>query len=184
VRSWQSRLQAKMNTLSQKLVDNTITLSGAATDCIFIRQNLNKMSDPVSLTIDDVDVINIVFPPLIDIPLRRFLWSTGHFIQANDAVEEENQPFECYAEVKYRVDQGSIILKFFDNPQGTTPSGESYSTTEPWVLPLKVADVMGTFGGRSMVWQKLNLVYYDNMLPDQIYQWCIQLAARRELLKW
>jgi hypothetical protein len=183
LKSWQSRLQAKTNALSQKLIDNSITLAGVATDCIFIRQNLSKQYDPVSISVDDIDVVGVMFPPLKDIPMRRFLYNTGHFIQANDAVEDETQPFECYAEVKYRIDQGSILLKFFDNPQTKTPNTDE-KITDPWILPLKVAEVMGTFGGRSIIWQKLNLVYMDEMIPDAIMNWCIQLAQRRQILHW
>ena len=181
--SWQSRLQAKDNIIAQKLADNSITLAGYATDVIFIRQNLNKVSDPTSITIDDVDVINIMFPSLEDVPMRRFLWNdTQQFYVANDKVEEEDQPFEAYAPVAYRIEQGSIILKFFDNPTGGTPNGTTPTSEMPWVLPLKVADVLGTFGGRSMIYQKLSLVYEDHMIPDQILQWSIQLAQRRQII--
>jgi hypothetical protein len=182
--SWQSRLQAKMNILSQKLNDNAINLAGFSTDVVFIRQNLNKVSDPVSISVDDVDVINIMFPGLVDIPMRRFLFSDDQFYVANDAAEEENQPFEAYVQTKYRVDQGSIILKFFDNPHGDTPLGNISTTEKPFVLPLKVSEILGTFGGRSLVWQKINLVYVDHIIPDQVMQWCIQLANRRQILGW
>jgi hypothetical protein len=184
-KTWQARLQAKMNILSQKLLDNAITLAGVSTDVIFIRQNLNNVSDPVSITVDDIDVINIMFPGLKDIPMRRFLFQDNQqFYVANDGAEDEIQPFECYIETKYRVDQGSIILKFFDNPQGSTPNGTTPSTEKPWVLPLKISEILGTFGGRSMVYQKCLLVYQDHQIPDQILTWALQLAQRRQILGW
>lgn len=182
--SWQARLQSKMNHLSQKLNDNMIGLMGVVTDVVFIRQNLNKVYDPVSLTVDDVDVINVSFPSLKDIPMRRFLFTDDNFYVANNATEDDVQPFKAYVQTKYRVDQGSIILKFFDNPQGSTPLGNLPTAEKPWVLPLKVAEVLGTFGGRSMIWQQMNLVYLDHMIPDQIMQWCITLANRRNILGW
>lgn len=183
--AWQSRLQAKLNILSQKLNDNAIALAGFATDVVFIRQNLNNVSDPISITVDDIDVISIMFPGLKDVPMRRFLFTDDQFRVANDAVsEEEKQPFEVYIQSKYRVEQGSVILKFFDNPHGGTPLGNISTTEKPWVLPLKVADIFGTFGGRSMVWQKANLVYEDHTIPQQIMSWCITLANRRQILGW
>lgn len=182
--SWQSRLQAKLNILSQKLNDNAISLTGLTTDVVFIRQNLNKVSDPVSITVDDVDVINITFPGMVDIPMRRFLFTDDQFYVANNATDDEQQPFEAYVQTKYRVETGSIVLKFFDNPHGDTPLGNLPTAEKPWVLPLKVAEVLGTFGGRSMVWQKMNLVYLDHIIPDQIMQWCITLANRRNILGW
>jgi hypothetical protein len=172
MRSFQSRLNAKMNMISQKLNDNDIGLAGVTTDVIRIRVDVNQMSDPTKINVDDIDVISMIFPALTDIPMRRFEGSTQTFLSANDATEE--QTFECYTNVHNILDEGSIILKFFDNPVGSMP----------WVLPLQVKNRLGTFGSRKIVWMKLVLSYYDSPLDPKIYQWCEQLAVRRQILQW
>lgn len=176
--SWQSRLSAKLNRISQKLVDNQITLAGLATDCLLIRRNENKMSDITSIQLDDISIVNIVFPGLKDIPMKRFYNSTTQtFISANDAITEDTEPpkpVQVYAPIATQINQGSIVLKFFENPTGV----------DPWILPLEVKEVLGSFGARTIIWQKMNLAYYDNMLPEAIMNYCLTLATRRNILGW
>lgn len=184
--SWQSRLAAKQNPLAAKLTDNIITLGGAFTDVIMLRQNFDKFSDTISFDALGMDVINIAFPDMKDIPLRRFAGNNNLGIPDTislDAQEEENQPFECLVPVAFKLDQMSIVVRFFDNIQGV--SAEAVPTaTQPWILPLQVKDVKGSFGYRGMVIQKVYLTYYDNVLPDQIMAWITQMATRRGLLGW
>jgi len=172
VRSFQARLSSKLNTISQKLIDNDISLAGIATDVIIIRVDTNQMLDPIKITVDDIDVIEMIFPKLENIPMKRFSGNSGTFVSANDATEEE--PFECYTRVHQQLDEGSIILKFFENPNGS----------EPWILPLQVKNRLGTFGARKIVWMKILLGYYDNPIDPKIYQWCEDLAERRQILGW
>jgi hypothetical protein len=174
MRTWQSRLSAKLNKLSQKLVDNSITNAGLVTDCIFIRTDLDKVGDPTRIQVSDIDVAELIFPAMVDIPMKRFLGNNGQMIEAIDATEEKTEPFECYSRIDTPIDQGSIFLKFFENPTGSSPL----------VLPLKVAEILGNFGARSIIFNKLHLTYYDNPLDPQIYQWCLDLATRRSILGW
>jgi len=175
MRSFQSKLAAKLNTMSQKLVDNSIALAGVATDVIRIRIDTNQMFDPSKITVDGIDIIEIIFPKLEDIPMTRFDRGAGSFISANDAAtQNQSQPFTCYTRVHEALDEGSIILKFFDNP----------ISSDPWILPLQVKNRLGTFGSRKIIWMKVNLGYYDNPLDPKIYEWCEQLAQRRGILGW
>jgi hypothetical protein len=189
VQTWQSRLTAKQNILSQKMVDQQVRNAGFATDVIIIRSNLDRVNDIVNLELLDIDVVNMTFPPMRDIPLRRF-WGSGPTIigygtdtQANDsATLKKTEPFQCFAEVKYKIEQDSIILKFFDNPQGTNTKLPIH--TESWILPLQVKDILGTFGGRSMIMQKINVAYLDQTLPDSLMAYVNAMATRRNILGW
>jgi len=169
--SFQSRLQAKQNKISQKLIDQSINLTGVMTDVIRIKSVLSKYGDPETRMLESIDVVSIIFPPMKDIPMKRFR-NEAVIMSANDATKF--QPFETYAPVDKKIDQDDILLRFFDNPQGD----------EPWILPLQVMDVLGTFGARSIVWQKLNLGYYNEKLPQKVYEFCEDLAERREILKY
>jgi len=187
--SWQARLVAKDNTISQKMNDNNIRNTGYASDVFVIRETLNQINDVSSFDLLDIMMVNVIFPPMQDVPLWRFYGGGLNQnmglkdIQSNDsATDHKTKGFECYAEVKYKVDQGSIILRFFDNPQGTNP--HLPTGTDPWVLPLQVKDVRGTFGGRSMVYQKIILGYLDGPLPVQLSSLINTMSTRRQLLAW
>jgi hypothetical protein len=172
--SWQSRLTSKQNRLSQKMIDNGISLSGYTTDVIVINETLNAVQDVTSINVDNIGIINIVFPGLSSIPMRRFInpsgvsWTVA--VDAKDGIE----PFVCYAPISTVINQGSILLKFFENTAGS----------DPLILPLKIADILGSFGGRSIIWQQLNVVYYDTPINPQLYSYLISLASRRNLLGW
>lgn len=175
--TFQARLLAKQGKISQKLVDNQIKLEGVITDVIRIRGKFSVQGDYISRIVDNIDVVEIVFPSIKDVPMRRFLQSDNTTnIQAIDGVSKETkiEPFECYAPITATVDNDDIILKFFENPDGD----------EPWILALKVADVLGTFGARHIIWQKLKLVYHDEILDTQLLTWCSQMANRRNILGW
>jgi hypothetical protein len=178
--NWQSRLSAKENAISQTLVDNSIILSGVSTDVIIIDETLNDVQDPTSLTVDSIGVINIIFPKMEDIPMRRFIQQDGTYISANAGKDEKNEkePFICYSPIGTRlgtvIPQGSILLKFFQNP----------TSADPWILPLKISDILGTFGSRTIIWQKLNVVYYDTPINSTLYSYLLTLAQRRNLLGW
>lgn len=172
--SWQSRLVSVDNRIAQKLVDNSINLSGLATDVIVIDETLNRVQDVTKIDVNSIGIVNIIFPSMENIPLRRFLNSSGTYMSANDA-KSEKEPFEAYAPIgTTMLNQGSILLKFFENPTGT----------ENWILPLRLADIIGAFGGRTIIYEKLILTYYDTPVNAQLYQWLLALAQRRNLLGW
>ena len=177
--SWQSRLSATENRIAQTLVDNSIILSGFATDVIVIDETLNEIQDTTALNVDEIGIVNIVFPSFQDVPMRRFIQADGTYISANAGKDKEDkEPFVCYSPIGTNlgtvIPQGSILLKFFENPTGA----------QPWVLPLKISDILGTFGARTIIWQKLNIVYYDTPVNAALYNYLLQLAQRRSLLNW
>lgn len=189
VQTWQSRLTSKNNIIAQKLVDQQVRNAGYATDVIIIRSNsINRVNDVLDFELLDIDIVNIVFPALTDIPLRRFWGAGGQVgyptdISANDGASgKKDEPFECWAEVKWKIDQDSIILKFFDNVQGANPNLPE--ATDPWILPLQVKNILGSFGGRSMIWQKVHMSYLDNPLPAELLDFVTKMANRRKILGW
>lgn len=173
MRTFQSRLAAKQNKIAQKLSDNAISLLGTATDVIKITSKKNNMGDLISRTVNDIDVIEIIFPGMVDVPMWRFT-KDGVSGSSHDIHSGDIQPFVLAAPLSSRVDQDDILIKFFEDPAGDNP----------FVLVLQIKDVLGTFGGRSIIYQKMNASYYDEQLEPEIWQWCIEIAERRNLLKW
>ena len=189
VSSWQARLVANNNKIAQKVTDNSIKNSGLTSDAIIIREGLNLVNDVTNYDLFDIDNINIIFPVMEEISLWRFFGGGQDFdlglndIQANDAATENKEKgFECFAEVKFKIDMGSIILRVFDNPQGENPHVPQ--GTDPWVLPLQVKSILGSFGGRSMVYQKIVLGYLDAPLSPALQTYLLKMATRRITLGW
>ena len=173
MRTFQSRLAAKQNRIAQKLSDNSIGMLGTVTDVFRIKTKKNGMGDLISRTVEDIDVIEIIFPPLKDVPMWRFVGSTSK--QSVDIhSKEELKPFKAFAPVSAKVDQDDIVVKFFENP----------ATDEPLILILQVKDVLGTFGARSIIYQQINISYYDEQLEPELITWCMEAANRRKILKW
>ena len=181
--SWQSRLAAKNNIMAEKLVRNAININGVLTDTLVIRSIEDKHWDKISTELEDVDNVNMIFPKMEDIPLFRFIGptvTTG--IDSVSAFIEEEKPIVVLAPASAKIDQNSIIVRVFEYPNSSTPN--SPPSSAPWILVLKVADILGTFGARSMVWQKLNLTYADTPYPEGFKTFITQIVNRRMILKW
>jgi len=170
MRTFQSRLAAKMNRMAQRLSDNMISLLGTVTDVIRVKAKKNNMGDLISRTVDEIDIIEIIFPALKEVPM----WRLSGTRQSQDIHTAEIQPFKAFAPISARVDQDDIIIKFFENPLND----------DPLILYLQVKDVLGTFGARTIIHQQINLSYFDEQLEPEIIQWCADAANRRKVLRW
>lgn len=180
-RTFQSRLSAVQNRLNQKLNDNNISLAGDIRDCIIIRNQLNELGDIQSRIIDSIDTIEMMIDGLKDIPMKAFsLDNPMPSPSANDSASKDKQPIIAYAPIKYIVNQDDLIVLFFENPAGQGKDGSQ----QPWVLVLQVKEALGTFGSRTIQWQKLQLSYYDNVLHSTIKQYVLDMAERRAILGW
>lgn len=176
MRTFQARLSSRLNHLTQKLSDNAIKWMGVTSDVIRLTVKRDNLLDPISRTVTGVDVIEIMFPNLIDIPMWRFTDNGVSRISnaVQDATESTFEPFICYAPIDSKVDQDDLLVKFFDNPAGD----------EPMVIVLQVKDVLGTFGQRSIIYMKLKVTYADGPLPPAIVNATLEMARRRADLKW
>jgi len=173
MRTFQARLAAKLNKISQKLADNSISLMGTATDVIRLKSKKNNFGDIISRSLEDIDVVEIRFPALKEVPMWRFD-SNGVPQQSVDIHSGEYQPFKSIVPLQFKLDQDDILIKFFENPQGD----------KPLVLVLQVKDVLGTFGDRSIIYQQYNISYYDEQIETEIWEWVLKAAQRRGLLGW
>jgi hypothetical protein len=174
VRTFQSRLGSKLDHISQKLNDNAISLSGTATDVIRISTKRNVQQDAITHSVSGIDIIEIMFPALKDVPMWRFLTNSQSQQASSLQGEESLRLFECAAPISSLIDRDDIIVKFFENP----------AVDNPLVLILQIKDILGTFGQRSILYSKILVTFYDEALPDQIKTWCLDMARRRKDLKW
>jgi len=170
--SFQSRLSSKVNRLSQKLHDNGIRLTGTISDCIKITTNKSDQGDILKRRVDKLDVIPIVFPPLVDVPLRKVVPATGQSFIIPYTFDI--QPIEIMVPLSAKIDQDDLIIKFYENTEGV----------DPYISILEVKDILGTFGARSIIYQKYKATFFDGELPPQIIAWIMLMAQRRQLLQW
>jgi len=177
VRTFQARLTSRLNSLHRKLADNAISWMGVSTDCIRITLKKDNVGDIVSRTVDGLDVVEVIFPNIIDVPMWRFISSDGTVEKRATVINDPEsplEPFECYAPATSKIDQDDLLIKFFDNP----------ANENPLVIVLQVKDVLGSFGQRSILFMKLKATYYDGNLPEFIVNSVLDMATRRATLKW
>lgn len=170
--TFQSRLSSKLNKLSQKLNDNSVRLSGVASDCIKISVTLSPQGDIIKRKVEEIDVVPVIFPPLIDVPLRIVKSITGETTVVPYTFDI--QPVEVLIPLKHNLDQDDLLIKFYENTEGI----------DPYIAVYQVKEILGSFGARSIIYHKYILTNFDGTLPNQILLWVMDMAERRNLLSW
>jgi hypothetical protein len=82
----QSRLGAKQDHIRRKVIDNNSRLVSTPTDCIRCRARKTFEGDDISWIVERADVVNIVFPKLEDVPIRKIRKdkdNPGHYVMTS-----------------------------------------------------------------------------------------------------
>lgn len=168
------------------MLDNQISLTGQAADTIRVRIKVTKQLDIDTRIVDSVDVVPVIFPPLVDVPYRRV--NDEHFrrINVDEHANEERMmvqvlpqmvdlfPIEIMTTRADRIDMNDLIFRVIMEPD----------MEYPLVLALEIVDALGTFGTHSMIYSKFRAVYYNETLPDEIMDYVTATAVRRLNLEW
>ena len=72
-RSFQNRLSMKLEPVKRKVLDELISLTGMATDCIRVKFKRNKDGDPIYDDIEKATVDSIIFPKIPETSFRRLM---------------------------------------------------------------------------------------------------------------
>lgn len=178
-RDFQTRLQTKHDKIKQKLLDNAIELMGQVTDCIRLRLNKNDEGDIISRTVIKMDVLGVVFPPLVDIPYRVLdtkdggkTWGISPLVAATE--DESTKYYQLVMPHSKDVRVGDLIIRVFLDPE----------MAKPVVLALEVVESLGTFGINSVIQHKYNAVVHMENLPQAITDAIVDMAHRRMKLKF
>jgi len=172
-RNIQSRLGSKLDRLKRKLIDNSISLAGNTLDFMRISAKYTKQGDLESRTIDDIGLIEVVMPPMIDIPMRRVINTEGTL--SLDSLDPFNMfPFECYTLNKYNIDKDDLLIRVLKDPE----------VDRPYVMILQVLETFITIGTNYALWRKFNCAYYNNTLPQEILELVSDAQLRRTELGW
>jgi len=176
-RDFQARLGVIHDPMRRKLLDNTIGLIGTPTDCIRITVKKNDEGDKLSSKVEKADIVNIVFPPMIDVPYRyikktnavgdRDAYQITSLVAAT--TDEEQKSYEVSAPHGVSLDVGDLICRvFMDNEQ-----------TIPIVLVLEITEMLGTFGSSAIISHKYKSVIPIDKLPEAVSGVIAEMAQRR-----
>lgn len=172
MRSFQQRLAMKHDLMRRKLIDNTISLTGDATDCIRIKSIKNDEGDKTSRIIQDVDIISVIFPVLKDIPYRNLKKeSNGYTITSLVSSAEKDFVTNYIINTPHynKIDVEDLIVRVLQDPE----------VNYPIVYALEVIENLGTFGGQMLIQHSFNTCLYNQELPQEIVDAIADVAVRR-----
>jgi hypothetical protein len=172
--TFSSRLASKVNALHRKILDRKIEHAGLLTDVIRVKVDRTSTLDIASREVIGLDLINVIFPRMEDIPMRKVTntdtGSTRNVIYANGS-----QPFFLFAPASVGVDVDDLLIKLYEDVT---------ADEVPWVTVFQVKDMLGTFGDRSIVYQKIQTTFFDETLPTAVINYITTMSTRRETLEW
>ena len=177
MKTWRSRLTSKLNLIHQKLYDFSLTMNGNLTDIIRIKEDITRQFDYKERILNGIDIINIIFPPIKDLPQWRFYRGGGY--KPSPAMSNPDSggvlnTIECYAPIFSDIDQNDLIIKYFFNE----------SDESPLLLVMQVRDIQVTYGDSRLAWKKLIVGFYDEFLSSDLLEVCQKMATRRYKLGW
>lgn len=174
LRLFQARMARFHDPIRRKLTDNITSLTGQATDCIRVRVKKNKQLDIESRVVEEVKVIPIIFPPLIDVPYRRLNQVDGQYRLESFVAATDLFPIQIQTTQVDKIYVGDLIFRILRDSQ----------VAQPIVMVLEVVEAKGTFGAQSLIWGKFDCVYYNDTLPQEMLDMIVEVAERRTYLEW
>lgn len=188
-RDFQSRLAMKHGIIQRKILDNQVSLAGNPTDCIRIQYKLNSEGDIESRIVSKADIVQIIWPPMKDIPLRRIHKEDSdgkinetlgsYYITSLTGIATEDdtnnsEKFKLYFEHGADINQGDLIVRVFIDPDVECPI----------VLAVKVSELLGTFGHTMLLWESAICTLDVENIPPKLANVIGSMAERRLHIKF
>ena len=173
--SFQARLGKKLDSITRKILDDRIGLTAHPTDMLRISVKRDSRSgDLLSRTITSSEVVPIIFPNMIDVPLRQFATRDDkEVLLPSFYAFSQEQHFDLYAPIAVQLDVDDLLIRFVYNEDRL-----------PWISVLQVKDILSTVGYNSILYNKLQCTFYDETLPEKVLSLIRSAIDRRELLGW
>ena len=173
--SFQARLGKKLDNITRKVLDDRIGLTAHPTDMLRISVKRDPRSgDLLSRTITSSEVVPIIFPNMTDVPLRQFAAKDDkEVLLPSFYAFSQEQHFNLYAPIAVQVDVDDLLIRFVYNEDRL-----------PWISVLQVKDILSTVGYNSILYNKLQCTFYDEMLPEKVLSLIRSAIDRREILGW
>jgi hypothetical protein len=162
-----------MNALYRKIFDRKLEYAGVLTDVIRVKIEKTTTLDIVSREVTGLDLVNIIMPRMENIPMRKITNESGE--TRNAIYAKGSEPFMFAAPIASNIDVDDIIVKLYDDVT---------ADNIPWVTVFQVKDMLGSFGDRSIVYQRIQATFLDEALPQAVIDYVTSMASRREALEW
>ncbi|MCA1807779.1 MAG: hypothetical protein LC687_08025 [Actinobacteria bacterium] len=168
------------------MLDNQISLTGQATDVIRVRLKMTKQLDIESRIVDSVDVVPIIFPPMVDVPYDVVNDENYHRVNLDDRADDHKMmiqvlpqmaelfPVEIMTSRADKIMKNDLIFRVMLDP----------NLEYPLVIVLEITQALGTFGTHSIIYSKFNSVFYNEVLPKEMMDYVTATAIRRLNLEW
>jgi len=170
--AWQARLGKKLDTIRQKVTDNSLLLTSHPTDMVRIRAKRDERThDLISRVVESVEVLPIVLPILKDVPMRRLLRQQQE-ITSFEMISR--QPFEIYSPVRVQLKRDDLLFRMIYDPQ----------VNDPYVMVLQIKDELATMAYSSLLYIKYTASFYDEKIPLEVVQALVAATQKREALTW
>jgi hypothetical protein len=136
--------------------------------------------DSTSFIVSAADVIQVVFPPLEEVPFRKIkrekdssIWQLTDLV---GAFEDDMQQKAYTVQIPYNFDAdvGDLIFRIF------VDEAQQY----PIILAIQITESLGTFGAQKMIMQKFKCVIPTENFPPEIVNTIQQMAERRLKIRY
>lgn len=173
--NFQARLGKRLDNITRKVLDDRMSLTAHPTDMLRISVKRDPRSgDLLSRTITSSEVVPIIFPNMTDVPLRQFAAKDDKevLLPSFYAFSQEKY-FNLYAPIAVQMDIDDLLVRFVYNEDRL-----------PWISILQVKDILSTIGYNSILYNKLQCTFYDEVLPEKVLSLIRSAIDRRESLGW
>jgi hypothetical protein len=175
INTLQQRAGRIQDPLRRKLINNNMAWIADAVDCIRCRYRKTYEGDKKSIIVEKTDVINAVFPPMVDVPVRKIKkdkdtdqWQLTSLINMFEQGEQEKF-YKVQVPYNFDINVGDMLFRIFlDDNQSSNV-----------VIPLEVTELTGTFGEGQMIMQSFQATIPTEAIPAEIVQVMMQMNERR-----
>lgn len=180
--TFQAKLGKKLDNITNKILDNNIRLTAHPTDMLrIVVTRDSRTQDLISRTIQSAEIMPIILPNLVDIPLRQLkrgdsdngnVTTTDVMIPSLYSTMITQDYFEVYAPVECSLNEDDLLIRILYD--------SSSNVEEPYIMVLQVKEVLATFGYSSLMWKKVIVTFYDETLPKKVIDIIKQDITKRE----
>lgn len=162
----------KMEPVKRKLLDNLISFTGMATDCIRVTFKRDKDGDLMYADVKSATVDSIIFPKMPELPMRRIYKDGMQGYQISPVAVAEDGTEESWSiTIPYEsnIDVDDLIIKVYLDPNNLAPT----------VLTLIVSELLGTFGENMVLETKAKCTLFTEQLRPEALAVISEMAKRR-----
>ena len=162
----------KLEPVKRKVLDELVSLTGMATDCIRVKFKRNKDGDPIYSDIEKATVDSIIFPKIPEISFRRIYkddkmgYKLSPVAMAEDGTE---QNWTLVVPYESDIDIDDLIIKVYLDPNNIAPT----------VLTLIVSDLLGTVGENMLLKTRVQCTLFTENLAPETLAVVSEMAKRR-----